>query len=106
MQDRATKDTIPFKGLVDPALLSRLMQLFLSGAPSSWEASFFDEHLESRRARARRGTLSCEHEAAQTRVAFCGTWCRGAGLSVCGGGGKRRLQKKMIAVDLQKRRTA
>ena len=31
MQDRATKDTIPFKGLVDPALLSRLMQLFLSG---------------------------------------------------------------------------
>ena len=42
MQDRATKDTIPFKGLVDPALLSRLMQLFLSGAPSSWEASFFN----------------------------------------------------------------
>lgn len=31
MQDKATKDRIPFKGLVDPELLSRLMQLFLSG---------------------------------------------------------------------------
>ncbi|RNL20573.1 phosphate-starvation-inducible protein PsiE [Slackia faecicanis] len=31
MQDKATKDPIPFKGLIDPELLSRLMQLFLSG---------------------------------------------------------------------------
>lgn len=31
MQDKATKDPILFKGLVDPELLSRLMQLFLSG---------------------------------------------------------------------------
>ena len=31
MEDKATKDRIPFKGLVDPELLSRLMQLFLSG---------------------------------------------------------------------------
>ena len=31
MQDKATKDQILFKGLVDPELLSRLMQLFLSG---------------------------------------------------------------------------
>lgn len=31
MQDKATKDRIPFKGLVDPELLSRFMQLFLSG---------------------------------------------------------------------------
>ena len=31
MQDKATKDRISFKGLVDPELLSRLMQLFLSG---------------------------------------------------------------------------
>ena len=31
MQDKATKDPIPFKGLVDPELLSRLKQLFLSG---------------------------------------------------------------------------
>lgn len=31
MEDKATKDKIVFKGLVDPELLSRLMQLFLSG---------------------------------------------------------------------------
>ena len=31
MEDKATKDQIAFKGLVDPELLSRLMQLFLSG---------------------------------------------------------------------------
>lgn len=31
MEDKATKDRIAFKGLVDPELLSRLMQLFLSG---------------------------------------------------------------------------
>ena len=31
MEDNTTKDPIPFKGIVDPALLSRLMQLFLSG---------------------------------------------------------------------------
>lgn len=31
MQDKATKDPVPFKGLIDPELLSRLMQLFLSG---------------------------------------------------------------------------
>lgn len=31
MEDNTTKDPISFKGLVDPALLSRLMQLFLSG---------------------------------------------------------------------------
>lgn len=31
MQDRATKDSIPFKRLADPNTLSRLMQLFLSG---------------------------------------------------------------------------
>lgn len=30
MKDKAMKDAISFKGLVDPALLSRLMQLFLS----------------------------------------------------------------------------
>lgn len=31
MEDKAAKDQIAFKGLVDPELLSRLMQLFLSG---------------------------------------------------------------------------
>ena len=31
MEDKATKGKIAFKGLVDPELLSRLMQLFLSG---------------------------------------------------------------------------
>lgn len=31
MEDKATKGQIAFKGLVDPELLSRLMQLFLSG---------------------------------------------------------------------------
>lgn len=31
MEDKATKGRIAFKGLVDPELLSRLMQLFLSG---------------------------------------------------------------------------
>ena len=31
MEDKATKEPILFKGLVDPELLSRLMQLFLSG---------------------------------------------------------------------------
>lgn len=31
MQDKVTQDRIAFKGLVDPELLSRLMQLFLSG---------------------------------------------------------------------------
>ncbi|MDO5042006.1 MAG: phosphate-starvation-inducible protein PsiE [Slackia sp.] len=31
VEDKTTKDAIPFKGLVDPAVLSRLMQLFLSG---------------------------------------------------------------------------
>ena len=31
MEDNATRGEVSFKGLVDPALLSRLMQLFLSG---------------------------------------------------------------------------
>lgn len=31
MEDNTTRGEVSFKGLVDPALLSRLMQLFLSG---------------------------------------------------------------------------